>query len=799
LDLPRILPKKLDSYEWKSLFVNSGIYVALVKFRKNHKKMGNSISLLNNDVVLTTKEAMEYLKEFKPKFIKYIRSGRIRDTKSGTALRVHRSELNFSNQRYLSIKNFSTNSLDSRAKEGKLHTRNLKSFTNYLTGIRAGSFVLLLTFLLTAGWIEASSSINNLPPDLTELSLEELMEVEIPTVYSASKYEQKVTQAPSSVSIVTAEEIKKYGYRTLADILRSIRSFYISYDRNYSYVGVRGFSPPGDYNSRILLLIDGHRINEDVYDSISMGTDFILDVDLIERVEVVRGPSSSLYGGNAFFAVINIITKQGQNFKGPEVSGEAGSFYTYRNRLTYGNRFQNGLEVLFSGSYYHSKGDQHLFFKEFDDPTTNDGVAENCDGDQFYSLFSNVSFKDFNLQGAYVSRDKTIPTGSYGADFNDPHNRTIDAQGYLDLKYEHSFDDQLDVVARLFYDDYYCRGDYIYSSVLNKDLAWGKRWGGELKFFKMLLRNHKVTLGGKFNDNFRQDQRNYDVAPYLLYLDEKDDSGNWGVYIQDEFSILKNLILNGGFRHDQYSTFGGTNNPRMALIYNPFEKTIFKLLYGTAFRPPNVYELYYNDSGWTAKSNPDLEPETIRTYEIVYEQYLGKRFSATTSLFTYKIKDLISQILDPSDSLLVFHNIEEVKAKGIEFELDGKWPNGLEGRVSYSFTKTKDLETGEVLTNSPKHLAKFNLIFPLMRDKIFLGMEEQFTGNRKTLAGKKADAFFITNLNLFSQNLIKDLEIFASVYNLFNRKYSDPGGAEHLQNLLKQDGQVFRFKLTYRF
>jgi iron complex outermembrane receptor protein len=655
-----------------------------------------------------------------------------------------------------------------------------------------------LTFFLP-GWIEASSSTDNPPPDLTELSLEELMEIEIPTVYSASKYEQKVTQAPSSVSIVTADEIKKYGYRTLTDILRSIRSFYISYDRNYSYLGVRGFSRPGDYNTRILLLIDGHRINDSVYDSLSIGTDFILDVDLIERVEVVRGPGSSLYGGNAFFAVINIITKQGKNFKGPEVSGEAGSFYTYRSRLTYGNFFQNGLEVLFSGSYYHSKGDQHLFFKEFDDPTTNNGVAENCDSDQFYSLFSNVSFKDFRLQGAYVSRDKTIPTGSYGTDFNDPHNRTTDAQGYLDLKYEHSFDDQLDVMARLYYDDYYYRGDYVYSSVLNKDLAWGKRWGGELKFFKILFSNHKVTLGGAFDNNFRQDQRNYDEEPYFLYLDEKDDSGNWGVYIQDEFSILKNLILNAGFRHDQYSIFGGTNNPRLALIYNPFEKTIIKLLYGTAFRPPNVYELYYNDGGYTMKSNPDLEPETIRTYEIVYEQYLGKRFSATTSLFTYRIKNLISQILDPSDSLLVFRNIEEVKAKGIEFELGGKWPNGLEGRVSYSFTETEDLETGEVLTNSPKHLAKFNLIFPLMRDKIFMGMEEQFTGNRKTLAGKKADAFFITNLTLFSQNLIKGLDISASVYNLFNRKYSDPGGEEHLQDLLKQDGQTFRLKLTYRF
>src|SRR3990170_1261941 len=103
---------------------------------------------------------------------------------------------------------------------------------------------------------------------------------EIPSVYGASKYEQKVTEAPSSVSIVTSAEIKKYGYRTLADILRSIRGFFVTFDRNYSYVGVRGFNRPGDYNTRILLLIDGHRVNDNVYDGALIGTEFILEVDL---------------------------------------------------------------------------------------------------------------------------------------------------------------------------------------------------------------------------------------------------------------------------------------------------------------------------------------------------------------------------------------------------------------------------------------------------------------------------------------------------------------------------------------
>ncbi len=177
---------------------------------------------------------------------------------------------------------------------------------------------------------------------LASVSEESLLFQEIPSVYGASKFEQKVTQAPSSVSIVTSQDIKKNGYRTLADILRSVSGFYVTYDRNYNYIGVRGFGRPGDYNTRVLLLIDGHRTNDNIYNQAAIGTEAILDVDLIDRVEIIRGPGSSLYGSNAFFGVINIITRRGRDLKGTEVSGEAGSFNTYKGRLSYGNRYQNG-------------------------------------------------------------------------------------------------------------------------------------------------------------------------------------------------------------------------------------------------------------------------------------------------------------------------------------------------------------------------------------------------------------------------------------------------------------------------
>src|SRR5947209_19651831 len=141
--------------------------------------------------------------------------------------------------------------------------------------------------------------------DVAEASIEELGRIK---VYTASKHLQSGTDAPSSVTVITADEIQKHGYRTLADILQTVRGFFVTYDRNYSSLGVRGFARPGDFNTRVLLLVDGHRLNDNIYDEAMLGTEFPIDIDLISRIEVVRGPVSSLYGSNALFAVINIIT-----------------------------------------------------------------------------------------------------------------------------------------------------------------------------------------------------------------------------------------------------------------------------------------------------------------------------------------------------------------------------------------------------------------------------------------------------------------------------------------------------------
>ncbi len=631
------------------------------------------------------------------------------------------------------------------------------------------------------------------------------MSVEVDSVYGASGFKQKVTEAPASVTIVTSEEIQKYGYRTLADILRNVRGFYVTNDRNYSYLGVRGFGLPGEYNNSIALLIDGHRMNDNIFDGAILGTEFPLDVDLIDRVEVIRGPNSSLYVASAFLGVINIITKRGRDLPKVSAAGSAASYGTYKGRLSYGKTFTNGLELLASTSFSDSHGQDQLFFKEFDTPATNNGIAVNADGDESHQLFANVSWRGFALQGLYGSRDKGIPTASFGTVFNVTGTRTIDARGYLDLQYDRQLGRGWNLTNRTFYDQYNNDGNYVYDysgsggppRVLNKNFAHGKWWGDELTVSKQLFARQRLSVGFEYQDNFEQNQGNYDVQPFVQYFADSRTSSIFSAYAQDEIHLRGDLVLDLGLRYDHYSTFGGTTNPRAALIYNPWERTTFKFLYGQSFRAPNLFELDYNAPG--NEANPSLRPETVKTMELVWEQYFASHFRMTVSGFYYPIHNLIGEQVDTATGNAVFRNAGTLDLQGVEFELARKLPRGLEGTVSYSFQDAVNTTTRIPLTNSPKHLIQASLSASLIKQKLFLSMDLQYVSRRTTLTGQSAASYVVPNVTLFSRNVLKGWEVSASLYNVFNQKYADPAGNGLAEDTIIQDGRSFRIKVGYRF
>jgi len=666
---------------------------------------------------------------------------------------------------------------------------------------RAAPLIAALAFLLLG---HATPALSFEEGDaLAELSLEELMNVEL--VVSASRYEQDAAEAPASVTIVTAQEIQRYGYQTLADVLRSVRGFYTSYDRTYHYVGSRGFGRPGDYNTRLLLLVNGHRINDNIYESAYIGTGFSLDLDLVERIEVVRGPSSSVYGTNAFFGVVNVITKEGSGLGGLWLTGEGGSYSSYGGSVDYGVRTPEGVDLLISGSAYESDG-QDLFYQEFDTPEENNGITSGTDYDKHQRFFTTLRYEGFTLHGSYSSREKGIPTAAWETLFNDPGTMCVDTRGFVALSHRKEYGEKTGLESRFSYDWYSYEGDYVYDYgeeepdivVFRDESMW--RWlTGEVQLTRRIGERNTLVAGGDYRHNQSQDQKSYD--PYDVYLDDVRSGNAWAAYLQDELSIGSKLLLNAGVRHDQYDTFGGTTNPRVGLIVGATPATTIKFLYGTAFRAPNAYELYYTDGEETGtqKANTDLMPEEITTYEVAVEQHIGKRLHGTVSLFTYRVTDLITMTTDLEDDLLVYRNMDKAEARGVETELFGAFlRDRVRGRLSYTYQDAEDVTTGQTLANSPFHLAKMNFSFPLGIQDAYAGAELQYTGERRTLQGEKAAGYLLANLTITAPLWQKKAFLSASLYNAFDTKYSDPVSDEYIQDAIDQDGRSLWVRLRYR-
>ena len=627
---------------------------------------------------------------------------------------------------------------------------------------------------------------------------------EIPSIFGASKYEQKVTEAPASVSIVTAEEIRRYGYRTLADILRNARGFYTTDDRNYSYAGIRGFGRPGDLNSRLLILVDGFRVNDGVYNQGVIGFAFPVDVDLIDRVEIARGPSASLYGTSAFFGVVNIITKDGRQMHGATLSGSLGSFDTGDGSLTYGERFANGTDVIVSGTLSDSGG-HDLFFPDFLD--VNGGVAHGADYERSQRAFGKLRFDELTIHASYVSRTKGIPTAAFETVFNDPRTFTVDDRAQLGVAFDHRFDTGLVLTSRVAYDNISYEGEYYYvydqrddgTPILetNIDTSRTQRISSDVTLIKQLNDRHRLVTGAEYRNNFELSQNTWDLE---VYLDDSRDSTVLGLYAQDEFSLTETLLVNAGLRYDRYG-FGSTRSntsPRVALIYSPFANTTFKALYGEAFRAPSAYELYYND-GTTLKAALRLDPELMRSTEAVVEQRFGMAWQLTGSVYQYAIDDLITQVVDPADETLVFRNVEQIRATGAELEIEGRTANDWVGRAGYGLQRAREHPSALALTNSPLHLAKLNLIVPLAGERVFAGAEGLYMSTRRTLTGRPAEASILLNVTVSTQSFLDGWDVSASIYNLLNERYGDPGSGAHLQDVIPRDGRHFRVRLRYNF
>lgn len=637
--------------------------------------------------------------------------------------------------------------------------------------------------------------------DPIDLGLERLLQA---TVTSASKYEQKQSEVAAAVSVITRDEIKAFGWRTLSEALASLPGIHATYDRQYGYLGMRGFGLPGDYNARVLFAINGNRINDTLYDSGMIERGFPLDMDLVERIEFIAGPGGAMYGQNAMFGVVNVITRSGATVDGGELAVAGQSPQSLREgRVTWGKVLDNGVDVLLSAAGMRARGEDLFMNYPGAGPGGGDvsGRATGQDGERDKEFFARLGRGPWALDFIYGNRRKDDPTAGFFSDALASGQYQRDEFLLTQLQYQDSFaGDTLNVLGRLFLGQYRWSGLYNYSGAPNYGTGAGDWRGAELRLLYTGIRHHKFVLGLELQDNARIDQTNDDRT--TPGVDMRILRAGWraGIYFQDEWRLADAWSATLGLRVDRNDIAGTQLSPRAGLIWQAAPATTLKALYGRAHRTPNSYERNYDD-GVSQVANPALTGETADTRELVVDHRLARDFSVRGSIYQWSMRNIVILGVDPLSGLAQYQSGGKVEASGLELAAAKTWDSGgrLRGSLAYQDVAYAN---GDELLNSPHWLGKLNYSRPLSwaaLPGLRMGLELQYDAKRLTKDGTYLDGNWLAHLNLYTDKLARGLEASLGIRNLFDKHYRHPGADSNWQNALDQDGRNVRLKLDYRF
>ena len=627
--------------------------------------------------------------------------------------------------------------------------------------------------------------------ELVDLSLEQLMAV---PVVGASKYEQTQDRVAAAVTVITRDEIRSFGWRTLDEAIATLPGVYTTYDRQYPYVGVRGFGLAGDYMTRVLITLDGVRLNEPLYDGAPFGRMLPLDMDLIERIEFIPGPGGAVYGQNAMLGVVNVITRKGAALDGGEVSVSWQAPQAARKaRVSWGKRLDNELELMLSASILRSDGED--LWMDYGEGGS--GIARGQDGerDQEFNLTASRGAWSFGL--AHGDRRKDDPTGVYGTDPFTPGSFQGDRYTTAQLGYNATLSDTLSLSARAFV------GNYRYESTLNYDgLATGypasSAWhGAELHWVATPFAAHTLMMGAEYQRNQRiaQNIRDYADSSSELNWRDRRDGYRTGLFVQDEWRITDTVATTLGLRADHNDSTGTQFSPRVGLIWSASTRNTLKLLYGRAHRAPNAYEAFYEEAGFQ-KPNPSLGGEQIDTTELVLDHRASAAFHLRAALYRWQIDNLITLVTD-DDDVGQYQTVGTVESRGLELSADRTWRNGARLRGNLSFQHATNA-AGERVENSPRMLGRVNFSTPLPTTPLRMGLELAYDGKRRSPDGNTIDAWWLSNLHLVAERWIPGGELSLSVLNLFDTDYAHPSGGvpQHWTDRIAQDGRSLRLNST---
>lgn len=638
-------------------------------------------------------------------------------------------------------------------------------------------------------------------------------------VVAASRVSEAVEDAPASVTIISNQELRAMGYPTIAEAVRGVRGLYLSDDRSYVTIGVRGFSRPGDYGNRVLILLDGQPMNDNYIWSSYVGFDGRVDLDDVDRIEVVRGPGSVLYGTSAFFGVINLITRSRTQKTHGEVAVGTSQNGVGRARATAYVNFADDAGAWLSLAGARSAGSDLHFPELATDPRNPnaeldangrpiDGIARGVDGFDAGMVTGRAWWKQLTVQWFYNFRTKRIPTGEYGTIFGDPRNEFHDKRGMLEARFEPQVSDRVQLLSRAHLNlyDFDGRAAYLAPDGVNRDTFRG-RWGGlEQRVVYSASGKLRATLGGELIRHFQTLQLgDADSGPYVF-----DNAGNPGRndpftvaagYALADATLAPTFKLSGGARFDYYSSLeeldvAAAVNPRLSAVWKPWTGGNLKVMAGKAFRAPSVYELFYTSS--TQMRPVNLKPEQILSGEVELSHRFSPVVTGTVAGYFNRITNVV-ELTDIGAGLQQYQNAAvPVHVLGSEVELRREWRSGWMVAGTYSLQRAEYVLATSLrdVPNSPNHLASVKGAVPIL-GRALMGM------TRLTVEGPRpdrnvrstdppqgtTDTGVVWDLVLSGEAEKLGIRYALGAYNLMDWRYDTVPSGEFRQRTLVQSGR----------
>ncbi len=608
-------------------------------------------------------------------------------------------------------------------------------------------------------------------------------------VSTSSRFTQSAAQAPTTTYVITADEIARFGFRNMSDILRALPGLYTTSDGVFNYVGARGLGRPGDLNTRLLFLIDGMRVNENVYDAALLGGDFFLDVELIERVEFAPGPGSALYGNNAFLGVVNVMTKRADKLAGVEVRVSRDSLGLQQARASWGHRSEAGWEGWLAAS--QSEHD-HM-------PLPYEAPAEEVSAQRERlwvrgkRLFGSFNAGEWALRAGYTEQSFGLPSyvpERMPVQFDQAY--ILSDNSFVSLSHERSFGPDWDLFAavsakRSHYRERFPSVDpQTAQQRMYATTARGSWSNWDLRLSTRRWAEHRLMAGLEVQNDAEQRILSglEGEPPFQEYLG---DNRRLGLFLQDEWQIADKQQLILGLRRDSSRVADPSINPRLAWVWSGLPDATLRLMYGSAFRAANLNEFAVNAS-WEL---PLPKPERVRTLEAAWDHALTPQLQYRVSLYASQLLDLIE--LNQVD-LPVFENSKQLRNFGSELELERRWDQGAHLRVGLSLQRSRDKQ-GAGLSNSPPALFKFFYSQPIFGDALQLSWQ-MFAMSRRHTAAEDLPGYLLNNVNLLWRPRL-DLDVSLGFYNLGDTRIVDRSRVQLLPS--QQPGRSVQLGLSWRF